>query len=362
MLPFLGSPPRAWGRRDPLRGAGQSRRFTPTCVGKAPHSRRACVHLPVHPHVRGEGDAGRAAAGREAGSPPRAWGRRIVPVFLLGRWAVHPHVRGEGRIRASVSFAPFGSPPRAWGRRARIAAVIALNGSPPRAWGRHDDQQPRGAAGRFTPTCVGKAVDRVNPAPTFSVHPHVRGEGQVDFTGDGAPAVHPHVRGEGGFCRGRSGAGGRFTPTCVGKAVGQHAGGNQPGGSPPRAWGRRPGASGRTLTPTVHPHVRGEGSPRQHARPGAAGSPPRAWGRLGGLLDRHTGRRFTPTCVGKAAGTQSATGPPPVHPHVRGEGTPGGPTSPDCGGSPPRAWGRRPVRSVVGLHPRFTPTCVGKAG
>src|SRR5205823_81280 len=95
-----------------------------------------------------------------------------------------------------------------------------------------------------------------------------------------------------------------------------------------------------TAPAAVHPHARGEGfSVRRVART-HAGSPPRTWGRPRPARDPHGGGRFTPTHVGKAPPSPSACSPVAVHPHARGEGSP--PAADVIGevGSPPRTWGR----------------------
>jgi len=53
----------------------------------------------------------------EAGSPPRAWGRRRPTHRHRRGPAVHPHARGDDCSRARSWLAVIGSPPRAWGRR-----------------------------------------------------------------------------------------------------------------------------------------------------------------------------------------------------------------------------------------------------
>ena len=72
------------------------------------------------------------------------------------------------------------------------------------------------------------------------------------------PTVHPHVRGDDAF---------------------ESALAAEHGGSPPRAWGRRTGMTGRGGAPTVHPHVRGDDDDNVLLLAHDAGSPPRAWGR-----------------------------------------------------------------------------------
>ena len=130
-----GSPPRAWGRPAQPAPHLARIRFTPTCVGTTGRGARA-------PADRG-------------GSPPRAWGRlegraavvlrrRFTPTCVgttpavypgSPRRTVHPHVRGDDASSSAMRAAAAGSPPRAWGRR-----ILQLL---------------RSLAARFTPTCVG---------------------------------------------------------------------------------------------------------------------------------------------------------------------------------------------------------------
>ena len=422
--PLFGSPPRVWGRPEPLWSTRPGCRFTPTCVGKAARTaRRRCRH-PVHPHVCGEGTFRWHASPGNPGSPPRVWGRRgegasdvRLPRFTptcVGKacspsccWRscpVHPHVCGEGPTRLTTAAALAGSPPRVWGRR-RYGKCLDVHR-------------------RFTPTCVGKAWSSPASTPGTPVHPHVCGEGgpeppQADepdrFTptcvGKATarpppcprPSVHPHVCGEGVRPRRhRQAAPLRFTPTCVGKARTPTANDWPTSGSPPRVWGRRraavyasrnhsvhphvcgegaiaPGTPHRRarFTPTcvgkapasvatatgwwVHPHVCGEGDTKSPRRPVLPGSPPRVWGRPCRATRSRPAPRFTPTCVGKATGWPGPWPATPVHPHVCGEGAFLRIVASASGGSPPRVWGRLYLSGKIGQKRRFTPTCVGKA-
>ncbi len=174
-------------------------RFTPTCVGKTRASWYRATLSPVHPHVRGEDFDADVCRRPVAGSPPRAWGRRTILADACLHVSVHPHVRGEDAWRESALESVTGSPPRAWGRRVAGERVRIRY--------------------RFTPTCVGKTRLRTNEDVRVTVHPHVRGEDWSSvfdwnqYLGspprawgrpDG-PALHA--------------AGGRFTPTCVGKTA-----------------------------------------------------------------------------------------------------------------------------------------------
>src|SRR5439155_685552 len=151
---------------------------------------------------------------------------------------------------------------------------------------------------RFTPTCVGTASKRRRGPVHRPVHPHVRGDGDVNDSNitilNGSPprawgrprerlATKPSTR---------------FTPTCVGTA---------------RRWLCHP-----TPSP-VHPHVRGDGFRGGFRAPAELGSPPRAWGRPGEVgLDGNI-HRFTPTCVGTARLDSLHIVVYTVHPHVRGD-------------------------------------------
>ena len=152
-------------------------------------------------------------------------------------------------------------------------------------------------------------------------------------------------------------------------------------GSPPRAWGRRPGSSSMKAMAAVHPHVRGDGGrifqlsvhwrgspPRAWGRRGCdayfavdLGSPPRAWGRHPEVESGSFGGRFTPTCVGTAPSSCRYLSDSSVHPHVRGDGAAKLASCLPASGSPPRAWGRRQEGAMAGARVRFTPTCVGTA-
>ena len=171
-------------------------------------------------------------------------------------------------------------------------------------------------------------------------------------------SVHPHVRGE-------------YTPKPRPAATNN--------GSPPRAWGildRKirsitilrftPTCVGNTpcprcghYYPPVHPHVRGEYVRQWLAGENDFGSPPRAWGILSALKFEATANRFTPTCVGNTLRLCRRAHELTVHPHVRGESPHGGQGDLARYGSPPRAWGIHGLGCLRSAEDRFTPTCVG---
>src|SRR5690606_5388769 len=113
-----------------------------------------------------------------------------------------------------------------------------------------------------------------------------------------SPSVHPHVRGDDALQVHRADGVLRFTPTCVGTTNARSYGGLAWYGSPPRAWGpRTPARPGGSRGP-AHPPVRGDDAnlPPLAGRP--CGAPPRAWGRLNPGGGTSLPPRFTPTCVG----------------------------------------------------------------
>ena len=214
------------------------------------------------------------------GSPPRAWGRRVVTPLLGARHRLTPTCVGttcRGRPRRP---GPPGSPPRAWGRQ-RL-----------RQW-------PR-AGGRLTPTCVGTTRASSTTPRARAAHPHVRGDDGVEGRRAGeARGSPPRAWGRPhGF--GIDARSARLTPTCVGTTPSNSAG--------RRGW-------------TAHPHVRGDDASR--ARVGVQAS------------------RLTPTCVGTTRWRARWATNRSAHPHVRGDDRMRFASWVSAYGSPPRAWGRR---------------------
>src|SRR5579885_2825559 len=150
-------------------------------------------------------------------------------------------------------------------------------------------------------------------------------------------------------------------------------------GSPPHAWGRLPvrcfHSSQNRFTPTrvgttqagrsvekreaVHPHTRGDDSVTLASSTAASGSPPHAWGRRGDGFLIGAGVRFTPTRVGTTGLRHTPPHHGALHPHTRGDDGPTTHPTPTWRGSPPHAWGRRPLPNPILQRQRFTPTRVG---
>ncbi len=232
-----GSPPRAWGRDLRAPRGPPAPRFTPTRVGTSLHRLVAHRELPVHPHARGDELASSRGSSGAPGSPPRAWGR------------------GECR--------------------------------------RDDD-----ATYRFTPTRVGTSRRRRRGPPESAVHPHARGDEDIEATEarpqDGSP---PRAWGR-AKARGKALIHVRFTPTRVGTST-----------------------TGAPLSPApaVHPHARGDEARLSEFHLYVTGSPPRAWGRGKARSRDHRWHRFTPTRVGTSRSRPRSPTGRTVHPHARGD-------------------------------------------
>ena len=90
------------------------------------------------------------------------------------------------------------------------------------------------------------------------------------------------------------------------------------------------------------------------------GSPPRVWGKPGGNQAGRLHPRFTPTRVGKTRRRFWSSQVAPVHPHACGENATAETCTRSKCGSPPRVWGKRDQPGLDGDLRRFTPTRVGK--
>ena len=152
----------------------------------------------------------------------------------------------------------------------------------------------------------------------LTVHPHTRGELFFAAIVHGWLPVHPHTRGElhqgctlqhiqlgspphtwgTRYRRGQDGRRGRFTPTHVGNSIWLRDNWCMQPGSPPHTWGTRkllydigqilrftPTHVGNSkehglsyISPSVHPHTRGELHRAAMYIDPSPGSPPHTWG------------------------------------------------------------------------------------
>ncbi len=170
--------------------------------------------------------------------------------------------------------------------------------------------------------------------------------------------AHPHLRGN-------------FLPSLVVQV--------ERAGSPPPAWELRvrchPSARPLRLTPTcvgtsahrtsrgvrhpAHPHLRGDFLCEIRANMPWDGSPPPAWGLRPLYHARHRRERLTPTCVGTSRSRCADRRPAAAHPHLRGDFDQHIWHVSVRVGSPPPAWGLPVYRTYGDTQVRLTPTCVG---
>src|SRR2546422_453139 len=98
---------------------------------------------------------------------------------------------------------------------------VPTGGSSPHAWGTLPRGRGQCTKSRFIPTCVGNTRASRLDVPTWTVHPHMRGEHTASYrvttmaSGSSPHAWGTHARG------GRQRAVGRFIPTCVGNTIAQ---------------------------------------------------------------------------------------------------------------------------------------------
>ena len=114
-----------------------------------------------------------------------------------------------------------------------------------------------------------------------------------------------------------------------------------------------PTGVGKTRSPSCHwrrmekhPHGRGEDHPHGRGEDPGFETPPRAWGRRRLLFDSGVNLGNTPTGVGKTADVDDSVGPQGKHPHGRGEDRGADLVGAGQQETPPRAWGRPPLRRI----------------
>ena len=193
-----------------------------------------------HPRVRGENLTQALGRSREAGTSPRARGKRVRRVSRRSR-GEHPRVRGENQDGGRFTITGSGTSPRARGKR-----------------GNMDNEE---WAERNIPACAGKT-----------------GGNDIDrrFWGE-----HPRVRGENGSTIDT------MTET---------------EGTSPRARGKRFLAKLPGSLPKEHPRVRGENPVAYVHAARHGGTSPRARGKRWAYQQANDCSGNIPACAGKTCG------------------------------------------------------------
>ena len=237
---------------------------------------------------------------RLGGLTPACAGTSTAAPYCLTRSRAHPRVRGDVHVHASAALGARGLTPACAGtsKFARLAGTYT-GGSPPRARGRRDGRSAHPGWRGLTPACAGTSFLVRSSRFLGGAHPRVRGD--VNWVSED------------------------FVP---------------PGGSPPRARGRRRPVTVTAVTGGLTPACAGTSIDDVIAIFQASGSPPRARGRPGDRPHRGDLRGLTPACAGTSAVGASAWGGVGAHPRVRGDVAPVRTESSTREGSPPRARGR----------------------
>ena len=219
LVPVLGSPPRAWGRLRGDPSGGGLLRFTPTRVGTTTWRRSFGPPMSVHPHARGDDGSAGMLLKKSCGSPPRAWGRRdpITRLGVLRRFtptrvgttfaqgsacagsAVHPHARGDDAQALSCGRPRTPVHPHARGDDTAAPIRRAHQSVHPHARGEDCSMPLRQRSRRFTPTRVGTTTVSRGGLRRSSVHPHARGEDERDGVCAAAAGSPPRAWGRRGW-------------------------------------------------------------------------------------------------------------------------------------------------------------------
>ena len=173
------TPPRTWGRPSDAGSSERLLRNTPTHVGKTELNNGVNNNLEKHPHARGEDFGPPGIAPEQCETPPRTWGRQAQGVQQhaaggntpthVGKTAArrarapglekHPHARGEDPEVWRSGMGWWETPPRTWGRLLLpVESFTSL---------------------RNTPTHVGKTLRWDISGRRRQKHPHARGEDSI---------------------------------------------------------------------------------------------------------------------------------------------------------------------------------------
>ena len=257
-----GLPPRARGRRAlPLRGLWR-RGTTPACAGKTHLDFMFHILRRDYPRVRGEDPTWPPAPWWTGGLPPRARGRRRAKEDTGSHVRTTPACAGKTAKILPNAF-PLRDYPRVRGED-RVTKRLWPNrqGLPPRARGRPRTRRTAREAWGTTPACAGKTPPCRTRKPGRRDYPRVRGEDpEAALEEFVIQGLPPRARGR--RCRRcRSCRFSGTTPACAGK-TGQAQGAASLAGTTPACAGKTSGYSGRRRTTGDYPRVRGEDGSRQ---------------------------------------------------------------------------------------------------
>ena len=175
-VPYCGSSPHARGTLHKPGLAVLCLRFIPACAGNAAQAGARRSLSPVHPRVRRERCAARAAPCNESGSSPHARGTRYFPGLFALILRFIPACAGNASMEC-LSKSAMTVHPRMRGERDHCLPDWRHNhGSSPHARGTRTQANPSRRRRRFIPACAGNAITWFQGKGYHAVHPRMRGE------------------------------------------------------------------------------------------------------------------------------------------------------------------------------------------
>ena len=337
------SPPRARGH---LGGGPVDVRLlglTPACAGTSRRWTGRCTPARAHPRVRGDIIVGDSFKPRDRGSlTPACAGTSCLTALSGCMCRAHPRVRGDIGWEPAYDTVVAGSPPRARGHRDHCDADAALPGLTPACAGTSVVFRKSSARRRAHPRVRGdiRDIERHDCAGTDSSPPRARGHLPEPVTQVSVSGLTPACAGTSQLPRAFTAAA-QAHPRVRGDNDGPGGGVRAGRGSPPRARGHRIPAMTEQLVHGLTPACAGTSEDVQHTTDMMPGSPPRARGHHGGRPRSGPGHGLTPACAGTSVVFRKSSARRRAHPRVRGDVAFGFTITGTCGGSPPRARGRR---------------------
>ena len=272
------------------------------------------------------------------GSSPRPWGTPAGLDAKTGLDRFIPTPVGNTPTRSPTTTLGTVHPHARGEHELEHSAVAVAAGSSPRPWGTPDTGAKQRGLRRFIPTPVGNTHRVCRAVGVWPVHPHARGEHRlVPQRADLQSGSSPRPWGTPDSIA-QPAAHRRFIPTPVGNTI-------QP--------------SRRAARSSVHPHARGEHLRLPRETRGVDGSSPRPWGTHDERREHRHVARFIPTPVGNTSGSIPRPTVWTVHPHARGEHIVARRIASPATGSSPRPWGTQGLQAYVRAAGRFIPTPVG---
>ena len=389
MVVISGSSPRVRGKRRRARSTACRARLIPARAGKTRSWTAWWRARSAHPRACGENSAASLALMSACGSSPRVRGnscrrirrrssagssprvrgkhRRRPPRSAVG--AAHPRACGENADLVTPTGREKGSSPRVWGKRLRARHADPLRGLIPARAGKTCSWGPWTPAVRAHPRACGEnAVGGGVFGGRWGSSPRVRGKPGVVEPGLALPRLIPARAGK---TRNGSGLGcGPWAhPRACGENVERLGGSFETLGSSPRVRGKRdlgeavgedtgliPARAGKTMAlmldmgqAPAHPRACGENLAQPVGAADEGGSSPRVRGKQGHSGNERSDPGLIPARAGKTSWSRPPTPTARAHPRACGENNDALASVKGTAGSSPRVRGKRRAIGERGL-------------